>query len=248
MSPLAHLQLSCAVPCITVPYHYRPHTFYLIEGIRRSLVKYSHRGPDGGGPAGGHLPPILYVQADSAGDNKSQWIICWFAWLVQEGYVSEVILSFLVVGHTHEDVDQTFSLGSKFLYKNAAMIFTYDGFVSALSSAYHVLDATFDEVKSVLDWKAWFGAHEGKYGKEMNARACMRHWSGLGTSKDNETKEKHAVHSLWVCSSPSTHPPLAPSCVPPGSCSPLLLTLLASPPSHALYSPSLACPFLPPNS
>ena len=77
-----------------------------IEGIRRSLVAYSHGGADGSGPAGGSLPPILYVQADSAGDNKSQWLVCWLAWLVHAGYVQEVYLSFLVVGHTHEDVDQ----------------------------------------------------------------------------------------------------------------------------------------------
>ena len=185
-----------------------------IEGIRRSLVAYSHRGADGGGPPGGHLPATMYIQADSAGDNKSQWMLCWLAWLVAEGYVAEVFLSFLVVGHTHEDVDQTFSLGARYLYKSSAMILTYQAFMAALSIAYAALDAVFVEIVTVLDWKMWFGAHDARYGKEMNHRACMRRWKGLGTTggerqkggthqkgsaeNDSYNEEKSAARAFWV--------------------------------------------------
>lgn len=169
-----------------------------IEGIRRSLVQYSHRGADGGGPPGGHIPGTFYVQADSAGDNKSQWLICWLAWLVHSGYVAEVYLSFLVVGHTHEDVDQMFSIGSKFLFRSTELIFTLRGFLEALHEAYSSWDATFTQVATVLDWKLWFGAHSG-YGEEMCARACMRRWGGLGTQRPTaDDPNKRSARAFWV--------------------------------------------------
>lgn len=170
-----------------------------IEGIRRSTLAYSHRGADGGGPAGGHLPATFYVQADSAGDNKSQWMICFLAWLVECGYVAEVYLTFLVVGHTHEDVDQVFSLGSRFLYRSSEIFYTFGAFLEGLREAYALLDATFTVVVTLLDWKFFFGSHSKEYGAQMNERACMHHWKGLGTSRGTgENGSKVAARAFWV--------------------------------------------------
>jgi hypothetical protein len=48
-------------------------------------------------------------QADNAGDCKSRWNLAWAAWMVAAGFFEVVVLGFLLVGHTHEDVDQMFS-------------------------------------------------------------------------------------------------------------------------------------------
>lgn len=51
----------------------------------------------------GLLPPTLYIQLDNtARENKNKYFIAFMAYLVEKEYVKEVILSFLMTGHTHE--------------------------------------------------------------------------------------------------------------------------------------------------
>ena len=87
------------------------------------------------------LAPVLYLQLDNtARENKNQYVMAFLAYLVQAGIFSEVsiakiniiksmnsillyfqiYLSFLMVGHTHEDIDQVFSRVSSYLKKNSA--------------------------------------------------------------------------------------------------------------------------------
>lgn len=55
----------------------------------------------------GSLPKKLYIQADNAsGENKNRWMLAGLCWLVYLGIFKKIVLSFLLVGHTHEDVDQ----------------------------------------------------------------------------------------------------------------------------------------------
>ena len=61
------------------------------------------------------MPNTICVQADNASDNKCWTLLLFFAMLVHHGYTEEVFLSFLIVGHTHEDIDQLFSVLSRFL-------------------------------------------------------------------------------------------------------------------------------------
>ena len=59
----------------------------------------------------GSLPPVLRIQADNYGrENKNKYMFAYCASLVALGYFREVRLSFLIVGHTHEDIDQQFSI------------------------------------------------------------------------------------------------------------------------------------------
>jgi hypothetical protein len=55
------------------------------------------------------LPPTLYVQLDGAGENKCRWLLLMLGILVALGVFMKIKLSFLPVGHTHEDIDQLFS-------------------------------------------------------------------------------------------------------------------------------------------
>ena len=68
---------------------------------------------------GGLLPPVLCIQADNCGrENKNQYMFALCAALVGLGYFAEVYLSFLLVGHTHEDIDQRFTVISSTLKRH----------------------------------------------------------------------------------------------------------------------------------
>ena len=68
---------------------------------------------------GGLLPPVLRIQIDNCGqENKNQYMFVLCAAFVGLGYFAEVYLSFLLVGHTHEDIDQRFSVISSTLKRH----------------------------------------------------------------------------------------------------------------------------------
>jgi hypothetical protein len=105
-----------------------------IECLLRTIVSmdvdYEKRGKP--------LPPVLYLQLDNAKDNKNQYLFAFVEWIVNIGmltyitflkpYLQSILLyffilgivakaeiAFLKVGHTHEDIDQRFSVLSKYL-------------------------------------------------------------------------------------------------------------------------------------
>ena len=57
----------------------------------------------------------MYLQLDGASQNKCKTVMAFCAWLVKQGMFRQIKLSFLLVGHTHEDVDQCFCVISKHL-------------------------------------------------------------------------------------------------------------------------------------
>ena len=62
------------------------------------------------------LPPNLYLQLDnSAKDNKNQFLMAFLSLLTAKGVFKEIQVGFLLVGHTHEDIDAYFSHLSKAL-------------------------------------------------------------------------------------------------------------------------------------
>ena len=57
----------------------------------------------------GHFPPKLHVQVDNTcKDNKNNTVMAFMALLVQQAIFTEVEMHFLLVGHTHIDLDGTF--------------------------------------------------------------------------------------------------------------------------------------------
>ena len=57
------------------------------------------------------VPPILFVQLDNTSStNKNNMQVAAMAALVELGIVREVWVNFLPKGHTHEDIDQMFSV------------------------------------------------------------------------------------------------------------------------------------------
>ena len=55
------------------------------------------------------LPPRLYVQLDNSWkDNKNRYVFCFWSLMVAKRIVSEVVVSYMIVGHTHDDIDALF--------------------------------------------------------------------------------------------------------------------------------------------
>ena len=71
---------------------------------------------------GGALKPTGYFQADSASDNKCHTVLYFLGYLVEHDMLRDAYLSMLVVHHTHEDVDQVFSVGLQYLYQGIQRI------------------------------------------------------------------------------------------------------------------------------
>jgi hypothetical protein len=64
-----------------------------------------------------YLPPVLYLQLDGASENKCDAVLAYSDWLVEAGIFTKVKKSYLHVGHTHEDIDQQFSVVARYLKK-----------------------------------------------------------------------------------------------------------------------------------
>ncbi|XP_067660460.1 uncharacterized protein [Haliotis asinina] len=82
----------------------------------------------------GHLPETLYLQADNwPKDNKNKTLLYFLALLVKLKIFKKVKLSFLMVGHTHEDVDQLFSVFARELRQRRAA--TCEALLQVLASS-----------------------------------------------------------------------------------------------------------------
>jgi hypothetical protein len=123
------------------------------------------------------LPPLLYIQLDNTtSDNKNHWVLEFISMLVQQrifkevffrgiyfpSYLSQVKLGFMMVGHTHDDVDQMFSRFSVRLKNYYKTIVALTHFFSVLSAAYSPSPHC-EFLFRCMDWKSWldkFSSHE----------------------------------------------------------------------------------------
>ena len=64
------------------------------------------------------LPPILNVQMDNTiGDNKNRYVYAFWSLLVAKRIFRKVYVNFMMVGHTHDDIDALFGRWSMLLKK-----------------------------------------------------------------------------------------------------------------------------------
>ena len=102
------------------------------------------------------LPPTLYLQLDNCGrENKNRFIFSFCALLVKLGIFKKIKVSFLMVGHTHEDIDQMFSRFSTWLNKNDA--YDIEDLMSGFQASYTHSQVSptsikVDHVFNVSDW------------------------------------------------------------------------------------------------
>ena len=89
----------------------------LLTSLERTLRRIQRARLDREEP----LPEVLYLQLDNVSSNKNHWLLAYCFWLVQQGIFQKVKISYLLVGHTHENIDQFFSRVSYGLRNEKAM-------------------------------------------------------------------------------------------------------------------------------
>ena len=159
----------------------------LKEGKRRGLK-------------GSHLPPRLVIQMDNtAKDNKNHNLLGFAGMLLSEGYFQEIEAHFLPVGHTHQEIDQSFSLVSKAIKQQGALdledlmavaggAWRDLGYVGGHGKKHVLLDA-------VQDYRRVFRHHaaskqatdDGSEREDADDEPLnMYHFHGLGTDRRRE--------------------------------------------------------------
>ncbi|KAL3676560.1 hypothetical protein R1sor_026508 [Riccia sorocarpa] len=84
----------------------------------------------------GILPPTLYLQLDNnVRENKNNILFAYLAMLLEKKVFTKIKLGFLLVGHTHDFVDQMFSRFSQALRRENA--FTMSRLRSVIESSYN---------------------------------------------------------------------------------------------------------------
>jgi hypothetical protein len=87
----------------------------------------------------GKLPSTLYIQLDNTSKQcKGRYMIGWLGYLIKMGVFKNIVLSFLPVGHTHEDIDQIFSRLSVYLACHDAL--NLDELHEAIRGGYQTKD------------------------------------------------------------------------------------------------------------
>jgi hypothetical protein len=99
------------------------------------------------------LPRNLYLQLDNcAKDNKNQFLMAFMSMLIHRGVFKEIQVGFLLVGHTHEDIDAYFSHLSKTL-KNRNTFVVADLMKSFMES--QEMSFILEFVQEVADFKSF---------------------------------------------------------------------------------------------
>ena len=156
-----------------------------------------------------HLPPRFVLQMDNtAKDNKNHFLFGFAGMLLAEGYFKEVEAHFLPVGHTHQEIDQSFSLVSKAVGEKGAL--DLDDLVDVADGAWRRLDyvgtdvkvqvklSAVDDYRHVLRYESSTRRATGEGGDGMADPAPqdrnMHHFAGLGTErwedKENEVSRR----------------------------------------------------------
>jgi hypothetical protein len=115
----------------------------------------------------------LHVQLDNTSkDNKNRGTFGYFAYLVASGTFKKVVVSFLPVGHTHEDIDAAFGVIMRYLHRHrclatmeALMDAIWDSFfVSTKAKSSWQPSAELEHIKGTHDWNRWLkkASEEGR--------------------------------------------------------------------------------------
>ena len=104
----------------------------------------------------------LHVQLDNTSkDNKNHTVFGFLAWLVAEGHFMTATISFLPVGHTHEDIDALFGVVVRYL-RQFPVTFTHTDLMQQVDAALGGCNRTTwapgapaEVLRGTHNWNAW---------------------------------------------------------------------------------------------
>lgn len=146
---------------------------FTIECLWRTLTKLRVRY----GEMNLDWPPTLHIQMDNASDNKAKVFFGWAAQLVEEGVFKEVNFNFLLVGHTHEDIDQFFSVISQHFrtlthHRAQDLVISFEDFVRQVNNAFSAENRPqcVELVTAVHDFTSFYGVPSEDWQNMMQFR------------------------------------------------------------------------------
>ena len=150
----------------------------MIEILRRVLLDLEAKG---------ELPtkdPVLYLQADNCGENKNKVLFGFLTHLVRLGVFQKIKVGFLMVGHTHEDIDQFFSVLAGHLLAPHVICPDIETFVDEIKKAFHdekmKPEIIFLQARNMFDFKTLYTAAVDKsisYHQEPHQFRIKQHFS-----------------------------------------------------------------------
>ena len=174
------------------------------------------------------LPPILNVQMDNAtGYNKNRYVYTYWSLLVAKRIFREVYVNFMILGHTHDDIDALFGRWNMLLKKEnfptipALMKSIMD--VESAPTIPHLIKEVPDFKSfiegAILDKEVLVGHTNLQQVKfYLDGTGCPRmkyklfctdvEWLGEGGAGIKIWKEDAQGRSLWPCGEPLPVPQL----------------------------------------
>lgn len=112
-------------------------------------------------------PHTLYVQMDNTSkENKNKYLFAFWTYLIEMGVFEVIYVNFFMVGHTHTDIDQVFSVVAGKL--DHVDTYTFDHWLREVQTCYiepqqRIRDI--DYLWALHDYRSWLNPHiqEGAY-------------------------------------------------------------------------------------
>ncbi|KAL3686648.1 hypothetical protein R1sor_009222 [Riccia sorocarpa] len=153
----------------------------------------------------GPLPATLYIQLDNTvRENKNGIVFAYLAMLVEKKIFRKIKVGFLIVGHTHDHVDQMFSRFSVALRGKKA--FTMPQMQQVIQEAY-VPSLVFEVLEETWDFKTivqsrlspMLPLHDVTFNQQFKIALGGDNWPKLWTKKfsTDETWEPTAERNWW---------------------------------------------------
>jgi hypothetical protein len=144
------------------------------------------------------LAPTLQIQANNITlENKNIYMFALCTALVGLGYFQEVQLCFLIVGHTHKDIDQHFSIISNTLKRTnidslkelIQLVEKGTSYTEAFVSAQHL--------ENVRDWKLFVTPHLLTGGDTLTGITFLHHMRFYVENGVPRVQHKHFNKDAW---------------------------------------------------
>jgi hypothetical protein len=150
---------------------------------------------------------------NAAGDNKNRFVFCFLSLLVAKGIFREVYVNFMLVGHTHDDIDALFGRWSMLLRKDnfptIPLLMKSFMEVESIPTVPHLIEVCIVEGDGALEGHT--KAQQFKFYVDSNGCPMMK-YKILCTNTDWLPKEGGGIklwrdneegRALWPCGEPA---------------------------------------------
>lgn len=194
-----------------------------VHCLWRTLCLLHQRLNSDGADALKHWPAELYVQVDGASDNRCSVFFMFMELLIRKRVFKCIYVSFLMVGHTHNDADQKFVAITKQLRRDN--VHTIHDLLKIYKAAYKNDEPKcIEHVEAVYDWTEWLKLDHGEPWEGMarrtpddeRAHQLIFEASGVDGCKGSYKRNSYDLQ-IWNTSdlhllkvTPTTAPPMQP--------------------------------------